>query len=457
MKKIGTKAVVFFSILTALLLIGGCTGTESEQEISENEVNQDTEENKSIQLMDDITGLRSVTLQAEEEITLHYQQQEWASTDLEKVDQTAVNKFLTDILSLQGTATDWTDELEAAFQSPLLIIGLTGETDEKKVTFAEQNEIFFAVREDTNEVYQLDSIPPSVKNFLPSLLETSIPLAVETISEIVITQSDGKKITLNQETEMDKVETSAFLSGWFMHGPYETEFSVEYTIMETLLATLINLKGMQSEETSEIDQPHIVLELSDGENTESLIIGKKNEEGTAYLVQIDSHNELYEVPSHLIDQFSFEPLAIVDNFISLLPLSAIQKITIDDNRNDPIHITAEHELSEDENDEATIRSEFFVNENKVKEETFRKTYQYLAVLSYHAELNEQEKQIQPNEDTLQIRYDYQNDGETETNEIFLVPSGDDDTYIVMKNGISEFSVKKDDVDLMLDQFKKMIQ
>src|SRR5690606_5482742 len=140
-------------------------------------------------------------------------------------------------------------------------------------------------------------------------------------------------------------------------------------------------------------------------------------------VKKESDASVYQVPNVLIEHLSFEPAKLVDNFIALLPLTAVESIEIQAECEKTV-IEAEHEVVDGEEDELEIASDIFVNGKQVNTDSFRKSYQHLAMLSYEEELKDYRVPEEEVEGEISVLYTFKDNGNLLTNHLRFVPYED---------------------------------
>lgn len=441
--KISYKHSIRFFLLIGLFL-AGCT---------DDSVTAPTEEStstKAITLFQEYTNLTEAVLTGEEEVGLSYTSNGWTSSNEAPIDQHATNQLMTGLVQLTGTKIEPSEAetllKETAFLTATLV---NGDKEEKTLQFVKnENEKIFAIDQE-DSVYQLTDFPTELKQFSSIMVQQPIELAGEELTEIEYATKDTQFV-LNQETTLSEVETAPFISGWFFHSDLQTEFSVEYNQMQQVLASLTTLKGKKAEtvDTEAFSSP-VQIDLSGKGKQETILIGS-NVESTEYTyVKKESDGSVYQVPNVLIEQLSFEPAKLVDNFIALLPLTAVESIEIQAEGEKTV-IEAEHEVVDGEEDELEIASDIFVNGKQVNTDSFRKSYQHLAMLSYEEELKDYRVPEEEVEGEISVLYTFKDNGNLLTNHLRFVPY-EDGKYAVVKNDTAEFTTSVSQLETMLQQ------
>lgn len=438
MKKIQSKSILLGVILCSLFT-AACSN-ESEPATQE----------EAVSLFTDYANLQEVTLAGEDQINLKYTNEGWIESNGEVIDQDAANSLLTDLIQLTGTSTKPSDISDVVTIEPFLTITLRNENQEEKtVELIKDEEERFYAKESEEVIYSLSQLPEEWQQFSLVMLQMPLKLNVNNIDEIEYTDDESNFI-LNHETTLSDVETSPFISGWFLHSDLQTEFSVEYNQMEQLLASLTSLKGKASETVGqEAFTNPIQIELRGNENQETLLIGSKGKVENYTYVKTESNQTVYQVPDVFIRNLKLLPAEIVDNFIMLLPLTAITSIEITSEDANTM-IEAKHDVVENEAEELEVASEFFVNDEKVDTAAFRKTYQYLAMLSYEEEVENYSIPLEETTGEINIVYTFKDNGETLQHTIRFIPY-QKEKYVVVKNDHAEFTAPSEQIESMLRQ------
>lgn len=436
--KINYKIVIIMII--ALLFISGCSKISNEEEITSVQ-----EESAQVYVLEDISTVKKVEIEHPEEIIIEYRNDEWQTSDLDEVDQVSINDFFNELFSISGTLID-ENKIPEEKESLFTFTVYDRENTVKGFSFIRTNNENYLVNEQDKTYYKLESIPLNIVHFNRSTLKPAIPLSVEEISTIQIDQINQQELILNLETQMNEFEKTPFVSGWFLHGPFETEFSIEYKNIQSFLEVFSNLKGTESSQDTVLESEMLKLIISDGENQETLIVEEKNPNEEYYNVYIESHDIVFEIPAHLIEQFIVEPLMIVDNFIAIIPVDAIQKITIESSTHETIIITADEDDS----------SKFYINGVAIEEEQFRRNYQYLAMLSYNQPISDDDLKINADEE-VRITYEYGSNDEDYRTEVLMQAVENSDEYVVTKNDVTEFTVKSEMISKVFEELNKLIE
>lgn len=443
MKKVWYKSM-FVGVLLCSLFMAACSNE------SEEGTQKGTAGNGTVSLFMDYETLKEVTIMGADEVKLKYTNEGWVESNGETIDQEEVTRLITEFVQLTGIAMEPNELKALETQEPFMAVTLLNELQEEKTVelLEDENGVFYA-KESEELVYAITQLPDEWQQFSLVMVQAPIEVAVDTIDEIHYTQADSN-FTLNQKTTLSDVEASPFISGWFLHSDLQTEFSVEYNQMDQLLVSLTTLKGQVSEAVEQESFTNsIQIELTGEGNKETLTIGSEGELDRHTYVKTESNQLVYEVPDVLIRNLTIQPLKIVDNFISLLPLTAIESIEIKDGDNQ-IMIEASHDVVENDEKELEVTSEFFVNDEQVDTEAFKKTYQYIALLSYEAEVKNYSIPAEEAVGEISLVYTFKDNGETLQHNIRFIPY-EEGNYVVVKDDQAEFTAAGEQIETMLQQ------
>ncbi|MGO4939330.1 hypothetical protein ACTQ45_04810 [Fundicoccus sp. Sow4_D5] len=295
------------------------------------------------------------------------------------------------------------------------------------------------------DVLEFPNLPLAISDFSLLYLEAPLDLGLGSLIEVAY-QDTKNDLTLSQESDWSHVERSPFISGWFLHDVYQTDFSVEYKQMESFLTTLKNLHAQPLPDFEPATAERASLSLSlmdDAQQTSHLAFYPHSEENLAMYWQ--EKDAWYAVPQGLVNDLTLDPQALIDNFIALIPLDAVETITFDGLQNMTInHLVetiGEGELAEEHH-------EFSLDGHLVEEVAFRKVYQYLAALSYQDLIPADA--TMPEEASLTLTYQFESEGETLAHVIHFYDVSEE-SYAVEKNGVLEFTASKAQIDDMLTE------
>lgn len=388
-----------------------------------------------------------VTTKNNDQYRIESNGEEWVSEDVDQLDPSAISTFLDKVVSLQAKVADAADVVVK--EKTLLQLALYPSEDEKlELSLYHDSEgNFYGKMTGATDWLYFPNLPMELEEFSNSYLQAAIDLKVGVLEAIQF-EDPSQSFELNQESDFSKVESAPFISGWFLHGIYETPFSVEYQTMDVILERLENFRGEETEEAIPSEtETFFTLTLTGSDGQETLVFGEPDEESV--LVHLEEANKSYRIPLLLARTFQLTAFDITDNFISIIPLDSLRQVELKTAEN-ALLIEANHEVTTNDEDEVGVSSTFFLNGDQLDETAFRKNYQYLAALKYVNPYDGSE--LISEEASLSITYHFQSEGETLVHTIHFYDLNEEE-YLVEKNGIREFTAKKEQVQEMLTVFK----
>ncbi len=386
----------------------------------------------------------------EDEPTISYtftknNEQVWESDSIAKVLSSNVEKFLE---LLQETMIEEVSELnvDELVKEYELIINNSNDT----LLFAHKEDQSYLIFRD--KTYKLLNAVPIIEDNFVGYFTEPLSNSMEEISEFIL-HNDFGQLTFNQQHPYTKIETAPFISQWYVHTNLDTVLSVEYKIMEKIKSTLINLYSVQLEEPIQtINQSTIQIDIK-GKDTYSWLISTINDEFSQLLDQ--KNNIYYLVRNKDIDVFNLPLLNYSDNFICLLPLDAVNTITIE-SQNNKYRWDLTHNLHQDDT-QIKANHTFEINGKEIEEETARKLYQYLALLNYQRVATESElNSIKTTKPVAHIQYVFSSDKRTHERNISFYDLNESE-FVVKKDDIMEFVAKKESFITLFEQMKLVLQ
>lgn len=299
---------------------------------------------------------------------------------------------------------------------------------------------------ESETVLEFPNLPLALSDFSLLYLESPLDLELGSLTEITY-QDTVNHFKLSQESDLSSVEQSPFISGWFLHDFYQTEFSVEYKQMENVLTTLRRLHTGSLLNFEPAEDELLTLNLVDNaQQSASLVFYPQGEDTLAMHWQ--EKDQWYVVPQGLVNELHLEPQVLIDNFIALIPLDSVESVALEGLHN----MTIRHLVEKSEEGESSEEEhEFSLDGHVVEEAAFRKVYQYLAALTYQDLLVDTSEIAE--EAVLRITYQFLSDGESITHVIEFYEL-DNDRYAVEKNGVREFTTNKAQIEEMLTKLKE---
>lgn len=423
-----------------LLTLGLVAGCSKDAESSEEKV---------VQPFQAITQLSAfeITTKDNDYYRVESNGDEWVSDDIDQLDQMAISNFLEKVVSLKATIVDEADIVVK--EKTLLQLDLYPSEDEKveMSLYHDAEGNYYGKMSGTTDWLLFSKLPMELEEFSKVYLQDAIDLKVGMLETIQF-EDPSQSFELNQTSDFSKVEAAPFISGWFLHDVYDTPFSIEYQTMDAILERLENFRGEATEEAIPSEaETFFTLRLNGSDGQETLVFGEPDEDSV--LVHLEEANESYRIPLLFAGTFQLTPFDITDNFISIIPLDSLRQVKLK-TTDKTLLIEAEHEVTTNDEDEVSISSDFFLNGDQLDEAAFRKNYQYLAALKY---LNPYDgSEPIKDEASLTITYQFQSEGEVLLHTIDFYDLNEEE-YLVEKNGIREFTAKKEQLYEMLEVFE----
>lgn len=436
---------IYISLFCMLGFLGACSNEQDSTSTNE-EANETVETEQLDYIIPEDFSVRSIEMITKEhEINLSYQNEEWETEGLEQPDPTAISDFVNELFNIKGIKIE-----KGNIEGDPIYLSLSNKQNKYDVEIWSRDGEYFASVND--QAYKVSELPITLKPFDKSFLEQPIQTELDEITEIQFFQND-KTVVLNKQTTMNEVEKIPFISGWYLHETYDTSFSIEYRWMEKVLESFRELHGYETTQT--LDEVIQTITLKNQDTQEILSIGP-SDDNQYTLVAFPDRQTQYLVPNQLMELYQFEPLEVVDNFIALIPLDAVQTVSIK-SEDKEYYIKAEHNLDLNQEEKTELESTFYLNNKEIDNDVFRRNYQYLARLSYSEELTPEEiEQVDLSESTVTIDYSYLNKGETINKRIALIPEEDGTQYIVANDGIIEFKMTDEKLKELFEAFEALI-
>lgn len=269
----------------------------------------------------------------------------------------------------------------------------------------------------------------------------------------LILQKDGEEVF---QISYEPKEYKMAFDYWDILNPYEEAVTVDTEAMYDLYSNVASLNLKEPEELEEDietgiadSKNSIIIEFVDTANDETarssaeadsrieLVLGKEDGEGKTYAAIKGYDNQIYSLPSE-----------VVDSIMSLNPFDYILKIPVLVNIDtlDCVKMT----ISDKEYLMSIEDGEYRFDGKTVKKEDFTTLYQALQSVLLQSEVDEKSQ-----EDSQEIlRMVFERNGEEMPDEELVYYSYDDDSYCLSINGTTRFLVGKEDVDELIKQIKK---
>lgn len=446
------RKIIRYSLLVLLVLIGLPTYLSNQKDPSQ-EVTASAFEASIVEPFKELESLEAFRIKNQDEEYIFTSNGETlVSKDLPQIKEEVLWDFIGQVVSLQALTLEKSPEHTSLKKMSTYTFSQDEHHDITLELYAlTHSDSYIGVvtyrtgEKESEEVLRFPKLPLAVSDFSLLYLEAPLDLSLASLTEITY-QDKLNSFKLNQESTLSSVEQSPFISGWFLHDVYQTEFSVEYKQMESFLTMLDRLHSKPLLNAGETQDKLLTLSFVDtAQKNVNLIFYPYEEETMAMYWQ--EKDAWYVIPEGIVRELSLEPQNLIDNFIALIPLDAVESVTIEGLAN----MTINHQVETNgEGESAEEQHVFSLDGHVVEEAAFRKVYQYLAALTYQEQLLD--KTDIAEEATLTLTYHFISDGE-QLSHVIRFYHLDDESYAVEKNGVLEFTASKAQIDDMLTELK----
>lgn len=344
------------------------------------------------------------------------------------------NQFVLAFSNMRGDKVKKQNEMDLLFEVA---------ADQSQMKLYKKKNQYYLVRQ--NQTYQLYNVPNLVKYYSPVIFseKKAFPLEADQIKKIEF-RGERDHYSLSKQTDYSSVEKAPFISGWFLHDYYSHDYSVEYKKMDEILSTLTHLKV--SDPSNEIDQSKLInwKEIIIQEEGKEYTLKLLKDENNQYYATVNKEKNLFVVPKGQIENLVNRPFSIIDKFLCLIMVDALNKWTIEGKQSE--QITAIHRLNSTSD---KIISTFQLNNSNIDEADFRNLYQYIAVLSANKEYKGEALEKKP---YLKMAYEFASDGREHSRKLEFYPlKTNNNMFAIKENGNIDFVIKKDQLVTMLKQ------
>ncbi|SFL52039.1 protein of unknown function [Gracilibacillus orientalis] len=435
MKKTRTLIYVLISIvgLSVLLFLL----------VNANQDTNDTDED-STQLIERFEQITNIDVLASENTSLTKTEQGWQVVDAEnEVDTNKMDSFLLAMEEMTGEAVE-VDKKNVNLNFPKVVVSFTdqeGETQKIAVgQMHEQGEQYYVEHQEKETIYLVDR---SSVEMIPlqrvALLNNKIlTVTSEDVTEMKI--DNGKEvIQLSKESPFSEKESLAHISGWYMHKPYQNVYSVAFSNAEEMV---VGVDGIEQVETVNGEGDYgfadsdFSIVFSNGEKDEKLVVGDPAADNQ-YYVKVEGKEEVYTIPTDLLDPYSHQAYDVIDHFVHIVSLEVIDELSIE-TPEDQVTYTMEHEETAEDVVETTV----FREGEELETEVFRDDYKQLAGLTFDEVYNGQQVDEEPEIIISYLITDENNETIENTIEFRAIS---DTHYAIIKNNSNQidFTIEKD--------------
>ena len=266
---------------------------------------------------------------------------------------------------------------------------------------------------------------------------------------ITITR-DGKTYSLTPSAgELSAYEMKPFISGWYLHDYYPRTRSIEYYTMETIKSTINHLPAKELTNLprglENIGSTRISLNYKEAEEEFEIIY--QDLANNAYII---TKNELYyQVPKNILEPFTRDGLGLVDQFVTILPIEAVEQLVLINKINDTkAEFRFKHEIKDDQ-----VNSRFYFNDQELDNKNFRTFYQYVSAIAPLAD--SKQKLIISDEPSYTIIYTYQSDEELTERILNFYSSENNEQLICEVDHQEYFTVGAQQLETIFEKLAKL--
>lgn len=377
----------------------------------------------------------SLVILNEEQLTISFNKEtnEWLAEEDSSIDPNQIWRLVTALSQIEGEVLEPAD---LASEVNVTFTFIESDGQQHILSIYDDNQ-HIAYNE---ALVMVEELPDLLRNFSWLDLNDQIEIPIGQLVEIRY-EEDAESFTLNQESNFSAVEKAPFITAWFLHQDKETVFSIKYQSLEKIYQAVINIRGQLLSDYTKSKNVNVqsIVELVGNEGVETLTF---YDDGVMHLTNAD---EYYQISPKLLNGFSMDAMDLIDNFIALIPLDAIESVEI---KGQDIDFILDVEAVVDGEN---VEFSYFLNDNEIEEATMRRAYQYLASLAYTRPATNEEQEIK-NDSSIQIKYLFRSDGETIEHIIDFIPLNDSE-YLVSKNNIREYVISQDALDTLVDAWQ----
>ncbi|NMA94663.1 MAG: DUF4340 domain-containing protein [Clostridiales bacterium] len=294
---------------------------------------------------------------------------------------------------------------------------------------------------------------------LSDVRDTKLPSIDKTDLQYLKLEKKGERtIEIRTNKGRSEDEVSFGLGLWKMTMPYNEPMGVHSDNFQKMLDSIspFSIKDFIDDDPQDLsdyglEEPEIKFIFKDSENTLELHIGKEHDDKSVYFKLPDS-KAVYTLEKSRIDFMDVDPFTIVEKFAAIVHIDDVDRIVIDDQgKKTEITIDRVTKKSEKDEDKEEVEETFKVNGVEMEEKPFKKYYQSLIGLMVDAENNKE-----PDAKADVTTTFYLNKGKDRELVVEYVPY-DNDFYIAVRGGKSEFLVSRNQMRKMLSTLDRLKQ
>ncbi|ENH97839.1 hypothetical protein J416_03206 [Gracilibacillus halophilus YIM-C55.5] len=409
---------------------------------------QETVEAAEEQVLKATGEIQAIDVFADQRVSLTKEGDNWTVPHVDQsIYRERVQGFITAMTEMKGEAID-VDRSSVALKFPNVTVKFTNQAGEgQRISVGQMHpnrEQYYIEHMERQQVYLVDrtvieTIPLHPNDIVDQRL---ISIAPNQLQQITI-HNGTEHIELQKESPYSDAEALAHISGWYMHEPYEGVYSVGFTPMQEILNGIEQLEATKTvDDESDVgltDSNFSITFMSENQRKQTVVIGDPAPE-QQYYAKVKGEDQIYTLETALLDPYSRPSFDMIDKFVSIISLDVLNQLTIDTSSGEKIRIEVDHKQSSTDQDG---KQDFFINDKKIEEQSFRNMYQSVAGLTVDRHLKKEPKTEEADVTmTYEIRLE---NGDVKTKKVNFVSLNQEEFAVQLREQVMEFAIKKEKV------------
>ncbi|MFC4388792.1 DUF4340 domain-containing protein [Gracilibacillus marinus] len=433
--------IVLFIVVLSVIFFIITNNKESDEEVT-------TE-----QIVEDFNQLTNIQVRANENVQLEKKENTWKVKEVEREqDDEKVQYFIEAMQYLTGEKTTIDKKLVNLDFPKVTVVFTDNENKMQRVSVGQMDATaskYYVNHMEKDQIYLVDrNAIESIPLKPTSLLDNSIITLKSNELEEVVIDNGTEQIVLNKSSFYTELESLAHISGWYVHKPFHSTYSMSYSQTEQLLNGIEPLQKVEViEEQSEIGEVDFTITFKSKEKEQTLQIGNPAA-NQHYYAKLEGNDQIFTLTNESLVPFSYPAFDMIDHFVHIVPLQAIQSLQVESNQ---VNWTLTGEKTNVDADDKELSSySFAINGKEMDTEALQESYKHFAGLTFDKQVENFDKEgkdalytitysTNADEDTILTFYEY------------------DDTYLAFeknKNGV-DFIVKKAKLAQALESMNKL--
>src|SRR5699024_6807473 len=250
-------------------------------------------------------------------------------------DNEKMNLFIESMKEMTGEEAE-VETKDVNLDFPNVTVAFTNEEEEiQRVAIGQldtQQERYYVEHKEKETVYLVDrTVIETIPLQKEALFNNQIlSMSSESVEEIQI-NNGTEEILVNKTSPFSEEESLAHISGWYMHKPYNGIYSIAYSKMEAIVLGIDQLEQSETimdEGNYGFTDSDFSIAFSDGDISETLSIGNPAA-NNHYYAKLGGTEEVYTIPTELLDAYSYQAFDMIDHFVEILALEAVSGLVIE--------------------------------------------------------------------------------------------------------------------------------